>query len=192
MIRTFVGIDLSEDLLGPLRGLTDRLRTLHLEGRIPRPESIHLTLRFLGEVDRDQIPSIQQALRESARQVALFDVPIGCLGTFPDLRRPRVLWVGVDECEGLWKLKHELEAELLKLGFPGDKRSFRPHLTLMRLRSGRNREQLAGFLSSENGAGRLGVLEVAAVHLYQSVLRPQGAEYRKLVSIKLAQPPKPG
>ena len=185
MIRTFVAIELSRDLLGHLKGLTDRVRSLNLNGRIPRPESIHLTLKFLGQVDREQFTSIQQALHDSARQVAPFDLRIGGLGTFPDLRRPRVLWIGVEECQILWKLKHELEAELERLGFPRDKRSFRPHLTLMRLKSAPNREQLAEFLRSEAQAGELGVLGVTAVHLYQSVLKPQGAEYHKLVSVKL-------
>ncbi len=187
MIRAFVAIKLSEDLLGHLKGLTGRVRSLHLDGRIPRPESIHLTLKFLGQVDRDQITSIQQALERSARQAAPFDLRIGGLGTFPDLQRPRVIWIGVEECQSLWKLKHQLEGELEYLGFPRDKRCFRPHLTLMRLKSAANREQLAGFLRSEAQAGDLGVLEVTAIHLYQSVLRPQGAEYQKLVTVELDQ-----
>ncbi len=188
MIRAFVAIELSQDLLLHLRGLTDQLRSLHLDGRIPRPESIHLTLKFLGQVDRDQVTSIQRALQESARQVAPFDLPIGGLGTFPDLRRPRVLWVGVGECQSLWKLKSSLEARLGGLGFPGDKRSFRPHLTLMRFKSVPSRERLVGFLRSETQVGELGVLEVTEIHLYQSVLKPQGAEYQKLVTVRLNQP----
>ncbi len=186
MIRAFVAIELSQDLLGQLQGLTERVRSLHLDGRIPRPESIHLTLKFLGQIDRDQITSIQQALHDSGRRVPPFDLRIGDLGTFPDLRRPRVLWIGVEECQSLWKLKHELDAGLEKLGFPRDNRSFRPHLTLMRLKSAPNREELAGFLHSEAQEG-LGVLEVTEVHLYQSVLKPQGAEYQKLVTVKLPQ-----
>ncbi len=185
MIRAFVAIELSQDLLGHLKTLSGRVKALHFDGRIPRPESIHLTLKFLGEVDRDQITSIQQALEESARQVAPFGLRFGGLGTFPDHRRPRVVWIGVEECQPLWSLKHQLEAELEKLGFPRDSRSFRPHLTLMRLKSTPDREALAGFLRSEAQAGDLGVLEVTEVHLYQSLLRPQGAEYQKLVTVEL-------
>ncbi len=192
MIRAFVAIELSKDLLGRLMELTQRVRSLHLDGRIPRPESMHLTLKFLGQVDRAQITSIQRAVQESARQVAPFDVRIGGLGTFPDLRRPRVLWIGVEECQSLWNLRQELEVELEKLGFPRDSRSFRPHLTLMRLKSLTKQGELAGFLRSEAQEGGFGVLEVTEVHLYQSLLKPQGAEYQKLVTVKLDQPSPPG
>ncbi len=188
MIRAFVAIELSQDLKEQLKGLAARVRSLHLDGRIPRPEFIHLTLKFLGEVDRDQITSIQEALRESVRQFEPFELQVGGLGTFPDLRRPRVLWIGVEECQCLWKFKQALETKLEALGFPRDNRSFRPHLTLMRLKSAPTPELLAGFLRSEAQNGRLGVLGVTEVQLYQSVLKPQGAEYHKLVTVKLARP----
>ena len=188
VIRAFVGVNLPKDLQEHLTGWSDWVRSLHLDGRTPRPGSIHLTLKFLGEVDRDQIRSIQQALQESTREVAPFDLRVGGLATFPNLRRPRVLWIGVEECQSLSQFKQALETKLEELGFPRDRRSFQPHLTLMRLKSVPTREQLAEFLRSEAQNGRLGVLGVTEVQLYQSVLKPQGAEYHKLVTVKLARP----
>lgn len=185
MIRAFIALELQKELLDRLVGLLGQLRLLNLDGRIARPGSIHLTLKFLGEIRSDRVPAIQQALKNSVQGLEPFALQIGGLGTFPTLRRPRVLWIGVEECESFRRLKPELEAELEALGFPVDGGAFRPHLTLMRLKSSRNVDRLSRLVQSDPEPATLGVLDVDSVHLYQSILRPRGAEYSKLVSVRI-------
>lgn len=189
MIRSFVAIELDEGLKRELHkvqlDLADRIAPGTV--RWTRPEGIHLTLQFLGEVAEGRIGAITDALREACRPFAPFSFQVEGLGCFPDLRHPRVVWVGVNESTGALRALHQAVSEALRpLGFRPDK-AFHPHLTLGRAKRGASREaiQALGTLIQKARLAPLGHVEVHEVHLMRSDLQPSGAVYSCLSVARL-------
>lgn len=189
-MRTFVAIDLDAPLRAALRDLQSRLKRAPLAhlGRWVDPESIHLTLKFLGDVPAARLPEVRQALRRAAGEVAPFEFALAGLGCFPSTRQPRVIWVGVEEPSGsLERLQCIVERELGSIGFPREGRAFTPHLTLARLRDQaevRERAELGAWLSRQE-VGRLGTMRAAEIVLMRSDLRPAGAVYTCLEAVPI-------
>jgi 2'-5' RNA ligase len=189
-IRTFVAIELTDDLLKSLSRLQERLerQTPHGAVRWVRPEGVHLTLKFLGDVPTTRVPRIAEAVASACRGGAPFSFDVAGLGCFPNPSRPRVLWVGVEEPTGaLARLHKALERELAGIGFAPERRPFKPHLTLGRVRRKVNRSDRGrlGALVAESDVGRLGGMTVASVSLIRSDLRPTGAVYTELARATL-------
>ena len=189
-IRTFIAIELDESIKDGLTKLQERLK-----GKVPRgsarwvrPKGIHLTLKFLGDVPADQIGEITRALERSCQGFAPFSLSCGGLGCFPNLKRPRVVWVGIQEETGtLAQLKKAIEENVAPLGYPTEKRKFSPHLTLGRVQkraSSGDRRRL-GELVGASEIGMLGQMEVRSVNLIRSDLRPSGAVYTRLAEVEL-------
>lgn len=185
MIRAFVAIDLPESVLSQLELVSGKLKDLKADGRFPDSGALHLTLKFLGNVTEEEIPEIGQVLEHSALGISSFRIAVRSLGVFPHLADPRVVWVGVDSGEELRTLQKRLEEGFHQLGFEKEKRPFRPHLTLVRLKSRKNMERLIRYLREEGAAVEAGVAVVNAVHLYQSILRLDGAVYARLLTVAL-------
>jgi 2'-5' RNA ligase len=184
-VRAFVAVELDGEVRAALRDLQDRLRQdppARL-GRWVAPDGIHLTLRFLGDVPAARLPELRQALQHAGQSVAPFELAVAGLGCFPDLSRPRVIWVGVEEPTGaLVRLQLAVERELDRLGFRPEGRPFRPHLTLARIRDqARNREraELGAWIRGQT-VGCLATMGVAEVSLMRSVLCAGGAIYSQL------------
>ena len=150
-----------------------------------RPESVHLTLKFLGDVPVDAIPTIHQMLQQVAESSAAFSVAVRELGCFPNAARPRVLWMGLDDprCE-LVQLQCHIESTLAGLGMSADRRLFRPHLTLARTRGARVGEELDALLSEYRNR-LFGYLAVSHIHLMRSDLHKSGAVHTRLCSVAL-------
>ena len=184
-MRAFIAIAVPESLLKSCQDIVAQLRGLNLQGRFAKTQSIHLTLQFLGNIEEDQIVGIAQVLEQAGREVAPFDLEVGRLGVFPQLANPRVVWLGVDPVDGLMKLQSKIQRGLEPLGFPREKRDFHPHLTLFRLKSRKNLSPLTEYLKAEGPHQKAGVIQAEQIHLYQSILKPQGAEYLKLFTARL-------
>jgi len=187
-VRTFIAIELSEEVRAGLARLQEELRRRGEGVKWVRPEGVHLTLKFLGDVPADRIEEIAQAVREACVGFSPFQISFARLGCFPDLRRPRVVWVGVEgEVETLARLQKAIENNLDALGFPPEKRGFSPHLTLGRLRKevGSGERRRLGQLIEATAAGQLGGMMVEAINVMRSDLKPTGAVYTQLASIKL-------
>ncbi len=187
MIRSFVALPVPDEVRSGLAGLMDEMRRLGIDAKFPRPESIHITLKFLGDVEESRLAEIGTALRETAIRARAFDLGIEGLGVFPHLANPRVVWTGI-RCanRGLVDLQRSVEESLQRVGFPVEKREFQAHLTLARIRSRRRIALLMDFVERRSPEVDLGSVAAEEFHLYQSILRPQGAEYRKLQSFRLA------
>ena len=144
-VRAFVAIELSDEARRCVGGLVAGLREAGVRGLRPvNPEGVHLTLKFLGDVSMSQVDAIAAAVEGAAADAQPFDLELRGVGGFPDLRRPRVLWVGVGgDLEALQRLYSAVEAALAPLGFPPEGRAFTPHLTLARLRDGTPAEERA-------------------------------------------------
>ena len=189
-IRTFIAIELDESIKDGLTQLQKRLEGPAPRGSVRwvRPEGIHLTLKFLGDVPADQIGEITQALQKGCEGFAPFSLSCGGLGCFPDLKRPRVVWVGIQEETGtLAQLQKAIEEHVAPLGYPTEKRKFSPHLTLGRVqkRVGSGDLRRLGELVGASEIRKLGQMEVRSVNLIRSDLRPSGAVYTRLAEVEL-------
>jgi 2'-5' RNA ligase len=190
MIRTFVAIELDDALLTVLRQVQDELKRAPV-ARLARwvsADGIHLTLKFLGDVSSDRVPEITQAIERGCRSFAPFRISLSAAGFFPNAHRLRVVWVGVGgDVETLLRLQRAVEAELNALGFPPEGRGFQPHLTLARVRDyarPAEREELAKRIGAVQVDSH-SEMQVRAVHLIRSELRPTGAVYTHLAAVPL-------
>jgi 2'-5' RNA ligase len=189
-IRTFIAIELDESIKDSLIKLQERLKGEAPRGSVRwvRPEGIHLTLKFLGDVPANQIGEITRALARSCQGFAPFYLSCGGLGCFPNLKRPRVLWVGIQEETGtLAQLQKAIEENVAPLGYPTEKRKFSPHLTLGRVqrRVSSGDQRRLGELVKVSEIGTLSQMQVKSVNLMRSDLRPSGAVYTRLAEVEL-------
>ncbi len=190
-IRTFVAIELPDPLRASLRALQDRLgaQISPRSVRWVQPRGIHLTLKFLGQTSGNLIDAIAGALHSACADIAPFTYSVGGLGCFPDPRRPRVIWVGVQERTGtLGRLQRAVDDACAQFGFERERRAFHPHLTLGRLRDRRTsaRERRAiGELIEESEVTSLATVMATGVSFIRSDLRPDGAVYTTLEEIAL-------
>lgn len=181
-MRVFLAIELTPQL----RLALSELQSIIKKGLPPvswvRPESIHLTLKFLGETDESLVDELRQAVSRAAAGHAPFSITIGGLGVFPNARAPRILWVGLEgELEALRDLAAEVEQACEALGFPSETRPFNPHLTLARIKqNGREVGQALARRGVLDHQANLGTLRVEAVVCMQSDLKPTGAVYTRL------------
>ena len=191
-IRAFIAIELSDPIKASLSSLITKLRSKeHHSAKYVKwvdPKGIHLTLKFLGNVAPDQVPRIIETITPSAQSLSPLKLQLGKLGVFPNLQRPRVIWVAVTgEVKPLITLQRDIDQALAPLGFPHEGRSFSPHLTLGRLReqaTPMERSSIGSLISAtefEDGP----TLEVDQISLIRSTLTPSGAIYNRLASIKL-------
>jgi len=185
-LRCFIAISLPDERKAEISGIQERLKTAGADLSWTRQEGMHLTLKFLGEVEEKRIPKIERALDMAVDGVTTFVLSVSGMGIFPDLRRPRVAWIGLkEEGNDLIKLHKGVEEELKKIGFPSEERRFTPHITLGRIRSNRNIEKLLKLIDAEKGIDT-GGFEVSEIHLIKSELKPSGAVYTELYSVMLS------
>lgn len=188
-IRSFIAIDLPEELK---RDLNDIKLQLQSASRVPvkwvDPQSIHLTLKFLGNIDVSITGKVTDALEEAVRGVHPFHLGAGGLGVFPSMKRVQVVWVGLSgEVDRLSHLQHRIESGLAPLGFARERRPFTPHLTLARIRdraTPNERQELGKLVagtSFETGCH----IKVDTVHLMKSQLTREGPIYSRICSVKL-------
>jgi 2'-5' RNA ligase len=183
--RSFFAIELSAEIAGGVRRIQGALRERAKGVRWVRPEGIHLTLKFLGEVEPDRIETIMHKAEETIHNLGSFAVEIRGGGGFPTAQNPRVIWIGVEDPSGrLTQLQARIEAGMAELGFTQEKRGYTPHLTVGRVRSGKGRKIVVQALDAIR-ATDLGKMEVREVILFRSHLKPTGAEYTKLGSFPL-------
>ncbi|MBD3305851.1 RNA 2',3'-cyclic phosphodiesterase [candidate division KSB3 bacterium] len=185
-IRAFIAIKIPESVQAKLQGVQDKLKQADAHVSWVKPANIHLTLKFLGNIEEAQIPALTKSLQESVKTVSPFQLQIGYAGAFPNLRYPRVVWIGVtdDEQDSLRTLQEDLAARLAKLGFKQESGRFKPHLTLGRVRSQKNRSNLLRAVEAIVNIW-VGEISVDAIYLIQSELKPSGAEYTDLATIPI-------
>jgi len=177
-MRAFIAIDLPDSIRAALRQKQTAFRSVSQGARWTQPEGIHLTLRFLGEISDSKVREVSERLRKLSR-FEPFAIRVTGFGFFPDGRRPRVFWVGIEDSAGLNRLAEEVEKALGPAGFTREERAFRPHLTLARFREPQAQPALQATVS-QAGEQDLGSFEVSEFFLFESKLSPRGAEYRKV------------
>ena len=185
VIRAFIAVEVPAEVKNHLSSVSAALGSLNLDARLAPVSSIHLTLRFLGNIEESRVPEFGDAIRRCARQVRPFPLAVRSLGAFPSRKRPRVVWAGISGDGDLARLHHLLELELQKLGFDREGKRFRPHLTLLRLKSSRNLRRLSGFLDQDVDRPSPVLFRVRRIHLFESRLHSRGAQHLKLVTAEL-------
>lgn len=181
-VRSFVSIDLDDGrILSEIDSVTSTLLSLGGDLKPVERENIHLTLKFLGNVDPARIGDIKLALGKV--EFSSFKMEIKGAGAFPSMNRMNVIWVGITEgWTHVQQIYEQTEALLSGLGFRRESRSFSPHVTIARVRSGRHRDEIAGLLRRLEDKS-FGSFIVERVRLKQSVLSGSGPHYSTLSEV---------
>lgn len=179
MLRSFIAFDIENDLV--LKRMTKAQAFLTKSGadlKLVEPKNIHVTLRFLGDVASNTVDKILEEMK--AVQFIPFNVKIQGVGAFPTSRHARVVWAGISEgANELRSISSQLEPRLLRLGFSPDSKGFSPHLTIARVRTGRNKAELSSIIE-ENSDFEFGTIKAECLRLKRSVLTPKGPIYSTL------------
>jgi len=183
-VRLFVAMDIPEDIRSSLAELAAKLRTTCRNARWTRVEGLHITLKFIGEIPAEKVEMIKTALAGIPSR-APFTLNFRGLGFFPNERRPRVLWAGMEANSELSEIAAALETALEPLGIAREGREFSPHLTLARFDTPRGLHALHAAIEKA-GPFEFGSTVAKEFHLYQSVLKRGGAEYTRLATFPLA------
>ena len=191
MIRSFIAIDFPDETRKALEDIQKELKQSGAGVRWIKPSSIHLTLRFLGNIHAAQVEEIARAVAQEIRDQAPITLRPAGLGAFPSLRKPRVIWIGMEgEVQRLTGIQARVETALEVLGFAREKRSFRPHLTIGRVKDRRWLQSLVDAMASLD-MKPFNSFDADEIILYKSDLRPTGAIYTKLHRMPLAAPASP-
>jgi 2'-5' RNA ligase len=189
VFRAFIAVSLSQEIHHNLAQVIDSLKK-KMPGspvRWVQAGNIHLTLKFLGDVSISNQELLTKVLLTEVSRHPSFELSVGELGVFPTMRRPKVIWVGVEAPQELFALQRGLESEMARLGYAPEERPFSPHLTLGRI----SRNAVPGDFQvmvdalSSCKVGFLGAVRVQTVELYRSDLKPTGAVYTRLFSAAL-------
>ncbi len=180
-IRAFLAIELPQEIKDLIEGIKERLRPALKGIRWTRPEGMHLTLKFFGDVSQDDVVRVSEVVGRNIMNIAPMGLNVGLPGGFPSLKKPRVLWLGIGgDTQRLTALHAEIEGDLEECGFPGEKRAFKPHLTLGRARSRGGIISGAEAVITKTGEPGTHRFDVRELILFESELKPGGAVYTKL------------
>ena len=188
-MRLFVAIDVPQAVRQALGELIARLRTESRGAKWVRPEAMHVTLKFIGEVEPGKVDAIRAALRDVHSGEAV-DLNFRALGFFPNERRPRVLWCGIAASPNLARLAVDVDEALKPLKIPAESRKFAPHLTLARFPLDRGEPGAEDKLvraADEMKSYEFGSTRETEFHLIHSQLKPSGAEYTRLESFPIVK-----
>jgi 2'-5' RNA ligase len=179
-MRLFVALEIPQEVRESLAGLLQSLRAISPQTKWARPENLHLTLKFIGEVPEAKLASIRAALA-----AVKCDVPVRLevrgLGFFPNARHPRVFWAGIESSSNLKTLSESISLALEKIGIAREERDFSPHLTLARFESPRLEDKLRAAIEERSSVG-FGEVFATQFHLIESKLKSSSAEYTTVES----------
>jgi RNA 2',3'-cyclic 3'-phosphodiesterase len=184
-MRIFIGIDLDPEVRARISRFLEGIESFVPDARWVRPESLHVTLKFIGEQTTEQVEAITERLRRV--EGGGFEVRAGGYGFFPTAKAPRVFWVGIHAGPQLAALAEGVDAAMAELGVPREDRAYSPHLTLAR---GSGKSGSPRFAALEKRLATMGELDFGTMTarefiLYQSQLSPGGSKYTKLRSFPL-------
>ena len=188
LLRAFIAVELPVEIRQAASDVTSILqkKTGSLVRWVPS-ENMHLTLKFLGDIAPSNVDMLAQMLRAEADLFNCFELRLTGLGSFPSLKRPRVIYIGIQAPAALEALQRGLESASHRLGYESEERHFSPHLTIGRVKqnvTGTEQQTIRRALE-ETKIDSLGTARVDSVHLYKSDLRPTGSVYTRLFSAPL-------
>lgn len=179
-MRAFIAIELPKEIKDALANLQSQLQSAGADAKWVAPQNLHLTLKFLGEINDKQLEKIAAVLEETAQRNRPFQLSINSLGAFPTASAPRVIWVGVDKGEAeCKKIAAEIEEKTALAGIPKEEREFSCHITIARVKQLLNQDKLARGINQQAGYFKEKTLRfsVAKITLFKSNLFPKGPIY---------------
>ncbi|TAL24658.1 MAG: RNA 2',3'-cyclic phosphodiesterase [Nitrospirae bacterium] len=185
-LRCFVAIELPDEIKKTIDEYVAKLMETKADVKWIPSKNLHLTLKFLGDTPEKIVPDISKRLSEITRLHNSFDIRISGAGVFPNIKYPRVIWLGINDSEEIIKLQRDMDEALKEFGFETDDREFRPHLTIGRIRSSKNKDVLIRELSTLKAVD-FGKIEVKNIALMKSELKPGGAEHFRLIEIPIGK-----
>ncbi len=189
VLRAFIAIELPPATQEAIQKQTARLHQSLGDQSIRwvQPANLHITLKFLGDIAAAHLDFIKQSLTRLVDSHSAFDLQIGGLGSFPNSKRPRVLWVGLHAPAAFTSLQSDVEASMVKLGYEKEERPFSSHLTIGRVKQNPSLNELQKIRTTLDTIqlGNIHTTRVDSIHLYQSDLKPTGPVYTDLFSAKL-------
>lgn len=183
-MRLFIAIEIPSQIRQALAVFVNELRSTAAHAKWVRPENLHVTLKFLGHTDAGNLAKIENSLR-TVRSAQLVNLEFTGVGFFPNEKRPRVFWVGMNCSSNLADVADAIDHGMHQLGFPRENRPFTPHLTLARFDPPSLPAKLAEAVK-QNSSRNFGWLATREFHLIESKLKPTGAEYTKIQSFPFA------
>ncbi len=185
MRRIFTAIDISDEARMKVAHYVESLRDEFTNLRVgwERAEKLHLTLKFLGDIDEERLKNLIEAVEKTAEQFSSFKLQISETGAFPSPRNARILWLGArDEQGNMQRLNEILETECKRKNFEKEKRNYKPHLTIARLRQSPQSKELVGkHLRNDFDSIEFAVSEIV---IYESRLQKSGSIYQKISSCR--------
>lgn len=180
-MRLFIAIPLPEETKKYLDSLTQPLKDCYLQASWVKFKNLHITLKFLGEIDEADLGPIKKTLSEIADKFTAFEAKLTDFGFFPNQQRPRVFFISTDQAETLTKISQDVEESIKLLGFPKENR-FHSHITLARIKGPKNLTDLTSKLDSIEPSG---TFKIDSLALYKSTLTDTGSIYEKIYQGKL-------
>jgi RNA 2',3'-cyclic 3'-phosphodiesterase len=184
IMRCFIAIEIPSEVKSAFIELQNDLKSAGADVAWTNPDNVHLTLKFLGEIDKKLVSEVERICLETIAAMQPFNLGINGIGLFPNERHPRVLWVGLGgEVETLERLQEQLDERLAGIGFEIEEKDFQPHLTVGRIRSNKNLRELlvksAGYTLPSLS------FVVQEIVLMKSDLLPAGACYSELAKARM-------
>ncbi len=184
-MRSFIAIELPETAKSALAELQQEFKKCGADIRWVKPENIHLTLKFLGNIDEKNVDKVVKIIKEVCNRYNMFTLEVKGIGVFPNIKSPRVLWVGINGGV-LAELQGEIEDGMASLGFERENRKFTAHLTLGRFRSSMGKEGLLEAIKLHE-KDSFGSINVKSIFLMRSDLNPAGAQHTKIAGVFLGK-----
>jgi 2'-5' RNA ligase len=187
-MRTFIAIELPREIKSFLAELQNKLKESGADVKWVEPQNIHLTLKFLGEIDEKKLNAVTGITENVTKDKKAFPIRLSSMGAFPNIDYPRIIWIGIDKGDIEAKqIAEELEDNLTKIGIPKEDRPFSSHITIGRTRSTQNRNKLVWEIKNlMNISGQKNLeFAVTKITLFESNLTPKGPIYKTLKEASL-------
>ncbi|HCA80029.1 MAG TPA: RNA 2',3'-cyclic phosphodiesterase [Bacteroidetes bacterium] len=182
-VRTFIALPLPSELKEKIARTQSELREAGGDVKWDAPDKFHITLKFLGDAEPPVIPKLAESLQKSIGGLGAFEVSYEGVGGFPNIIRPRVVWIGTKPSSALDRVQRLIEESCAALGFPRDDRQFHAHITLGRVKGNRGLDGLTARLKSVTFEPS--IARCSEIHIMRSDLKPTGSVYALLKSIPL-------
>ncbi len=190
-MRTFIAVDFQAEILDKIEQIVTYLKTQTPVDALKwvTKENLHLTLKFIGEISTDKISHVKALMAEALHSSTVFTLEVKGLGLYPNAKKPRVIWLGIEHDLVLVDIHKRLDHALAQAQIKPDTRAFSPHLTIARVRRNAHPDQvrIIGETISQFKISSLGISQIEHIRLYQSELNPQGPTYSPLMTIFLNQ-----
>ncbi|MFW6173671.1 MAG: RNA 2',3'-cyclic phosphodiesterase [Elusimicrobiota bacterium] len=180
--RGFIAIDI--DASPNIVQFLEEIASSKADVKVVPPQNIHITLKFLGDVQEDKVDQIEQIMNDSVKPIKPFIIKLNGSGVFPNKNYIRVVWIGIQDAENIVNIAKNIDERLSELGFKKEKRGFSAHLTVGRVKTGKNKQSLLKTIQDYEDF-EFSSQQVNSIKLKKSDLTPKGPIYTTLKEVKL-------